>query len=382
MKPLRSSLLALAVILLLVSAFAVACGEAKTPETTAAPATTAAPTDTTAAQTDTTAAPTDSTAAPSGKAIELSLASQYPSSSDPSKSLERWGEKIAADSGGRLTVRHFSDQTLVSGPEMRIGVAAGTADLGSSAIYKPEPGFDPSVVLSQIILGLNYDDCLSIFADIWNEFPELWAGQWEKFKLIWITVSDPNLIVTVDTPVRTLADMKGLQLRIPSKYAAEMMKDLGAAPVEMSTGDWVVSLDKGTTDGAATSVGMVIDHQIAEKVKYVTKFGAGTGVQFLAMNKDKYESLPADLQKIIDDNMEFGRQDFVKTKKDAETAGYEYMKGAGMEIIDLSLEEYEKWNAAVRPTFDMIAADLDKAGFPGTELVNFALERAQFYLTN
>ncbi len=155
MKPFRSSLLALAIVLLLVSVLAVACGDAETPDTTAAPSdTTAAPTDTTAAPTDTTAAPTDTTAAPSGETIELSLASLYPAGAAPAQSLDRWCEKIAADSGGRLTVRHYTDGTLLAAPDIRIGVQEGTADLGCSFIYKPEPSFDPSLVMSQLILGL------------------------------------------------------------------------------------------------------------------------------------------------------------------------------------------------------------------------------------
>jgi len=368
-KTLRSSLLTLAIVLLLVSVFAVACGDAETPDTTAAP-------------TDTTAAPTDTTAAPSGETMELSLASLYPAGSPAAKALDSWCEKIAADSGGRLTIRHYTDNTLLTAPDMRTGVEAGTADFGSSLIYKPEPNLEPSLSLPALVQGRDHAACLSIFDEIWSEFPELWSGQWDKFKLLWITVADPNLLVTVDKPVRTMADISGLQLRMPSKDAGNVLKHLGAAPVEMSTGDWVVSLDKGTTDGAVTSIGMVLDHQIAEKVKYVTRYSLGTGIAFLAMNKEKYESLPADLQKIVDDSGEFGRQEFIQTKKDGEITGSEYMESAGMEFIDLPMEEQKKWDAAVRPVFDDIAADLDSKGFPGSELVNFALERAKYYQEN
>ncbi len=324
----------------------------------------------------------ETTQTTAGESIELSLASLYPASSAPAASLDRWCEKIATDSGGRLTVRHFTDSTLLTAPDMRTGVEAGTADLGCSFIYKPEPGFDPSLVMAQLILGLNYDDCLAIFEDLWNEFPDLWNGQWDKFKLIWITVIDPNLLFTVDTPVRTMADIKGLQIRMPSKSAGEMLKSLGAAPVEMSTADWVVSLDKGTTDGAATSVGSVLDHQVGEKLKYCTQYSTGPGVTFLIMNKQKYENLPADLQKVIDDSMKFGKEDMIQTKKASETEAYEYAEASGMEVISLAAEEYAKWDAAVQPVFDQIAADLDEAGFPGTELVEYALERAKYYQSN
>jgi TRAP-type C4-dicarboxylate transport system substrate-binding protein len=380
MKISRLLVALLALVLILVPLVAVACGEGDSTETTSAPTeTTAGGTETTAAPTETTAAPTETTAAPSGETIELSLASLYPATAPPAQSLQRWADKIAADSGGRLTIRHYSDSTLIAAPDMRTGVDAGTADLGSSFIYKPEPGFEPSMVMSQLILGLDYENCLKIFDDMWNEFPDLWNGQWEKFKVIWVTVIDPNLLVTTEKAVRTLDDIKGQQIRMPSKWAGEMLKNLGAAPVEMPTADWVVSLDKHTTDGAVTSVGSVLDHQVGEKLKYCTRYSTGPGVTFLIMNKQKYESLPADLQKVIDDNMEFGLQDFVQAKKDSEIEAIAYMEQSGVEFIDLTPEEYAKWDAAVQPVFDQIAKELNDAGHPGTELVEFALERAKFY---
>ncbi len=363
MKRSNLSVVLLVLVLLLASVLVVACGGEEPATTTAGGA-------------------TDTTQPASGEVIELSLASLYPAGSPPAQSLDRWCEKIAEDSGGRLKVRHYTDNTLVAAPDMRTGVEAGTADLGCSFIYKPEPGFDPSLVMSQLILGLNYEDCLKIFDDMWSEFPELWNGQWDKFKVMWVTVIDPNLLFTTKKPVRTMDDIKGLQIRMPSKSAGEMLKSLGAAPVEMSTADWVVSLDKGTTDGAVTSAGSVLDHKIGEKLKYVTLYSTGPGVTFLIMNKQKYDSLPADLQKILDDNMDFGKQDMIQSKKDAEKAAFEYLETTGTEVITLAAEEYEKWNVAVRPVFDKIAADLDAKGFPGTELINFCLERAEYYQAN
>lgn len=375
----KSAFLVIATVLILalVPLFAAACGEEETQSTT----TTAGQATTTTAQSTTTSAQatTTSQAKPNIEPVELSLASLYPATAPPAQSLDRWIQKVSEASNGLIKIRHFTDNTLVAAPDMRTGVEAGTADLGHSFIYKPEPGFEPSLVLSQLILGLNYENCLKIFDDIWNQFPEMWAGQWEKFKLLWITVIDPNLLFTVDKPVRKMEDIKGLQIRMPSKTAGDMLKALGAAPVSMSTADWVVSLDKHTTDGAATSIGSILDHKVGPKLKYLTRYSTGPGVCFLIMNKKKYESLPPELQKVLDETAEWGKQDFIQAKKDAEKQAYEYVKSCGMEVIDLSPEEYARWDAAVQPVFDQIAADLNKAGFPGTELVKFALERAKFY---
>jgi TRAP-type C4-dicarboxylate transport system substrate-binding protein len=359
MKTFKSSIIIM-VLLLLIPVFASAC---KTTEP--APATT----------------PTTPTtpAKPALEPIELSLASLYPPASAPSQSLERWAEKIKTESNGLLTIRHYPAGTLIAPPDMRNGVKSGVADLGFSFIYKPEPGFEPSMVMSQLILGLNYANCLKIFDDLWNEFPELWEGQWSNFKLIDVSTAEANLLFTTKKPVRSLKDLKGLQIRVPSATVADLFTALGAAPVSMSTADWVISLDKGTTDGASVTFSSLSDYKIAEKLKYYTYYSTGPGISFLIMNKDTWNSLSPDLQKVIDNNSDWIKQEMIQSKMATEKEGIEYAKSSGGEFITLSENEYARWDAAVKPVYDKIAADLNAAGYPGTELVNYALERAKYY---
>lgn len=322
---------------------------------------------------------TDSSAA---KSRELSMASLFPPESKPAKSLNRWAEKVNQETGGRISIRHFPANTLVAAPDMRSSLKVGVADIGCSFIYKPEPKFDPSIMLSQLILGLTYENCLKIFDDIWNRFPELWADQWKDYKLLWITPIDPNLMVTVKHPVRNLADLKKMQLRMPSPTTASMLKALGATPVSMSTADWIVSLDKGTTDGATISLGSLIDYKIGEKIDYVTNYSFGPGIMFLVMNKRTWNSLSPDIQEIVDVSAKWGRQDMIDEKKQTEKEAVDYLKSKGVEFIRLSPEEYAKWEKIVRPVFDKVAEDLNAKGFPGTQLIDFALERGKFYYSH
>jgi TRAP-type C4-dicarboxylate transport system substrate-binding protein len=307
------------------------------------------------------------------------MASLFPPDSDSAQSLNRWAERVKSESGGILSIRHYPANTLITAPEMRTGVKAGVADLGSSFIYKPEPRFEPSLFMSQLILGLNYENCIKIFDDLWNKFPDLWADQWKDFKLVWITTIDPNLLVTVKRPVRTLEDLKGLQIRIPNAMSANILKALGGVPVSMPVADWIVSLDKGTTDGGATSLGSLLDYKIAEKIRHITYYSTGPGVVFLIMNKDKWNALSPEMQKVINDSMKWGRQDMIDTKNKSVTASIDYLKKNGVEFHKLSTDEYGRWDKAASPVFEKIASDLTEKGFPGTEIVNFAIERAKFY---
>ncbi|GAB6194504.1 TRAP transporter substrate-binding protein DctP [Desulfocastanea catecholica] len=313
------------------------------------------------------------------KTVELTMASLFPPGSTSAKSLERWVQKIEEDSHGTLTIRHYPSNTLIAASDMRSGVKMGIADLGASFVYKPEPGFEPTMFLAQMIRGQDYDSCLNIIEDIFKEFPELWADQWKDFKLIWLTTADPNRIVTIKKPVHTIADMEGLQIRIPTAKTAEIIKQLGAIPVSMSSADWIVAIDKGMVSGAATSMGGVYDYKIGEKIKYVTRFSTGPGLVFLTMNKNSYNKLSPEHKKIIDNSMQMGKDDFINTKKTELKTAIDYLKNSGVEFIDLPAEEMKKWEAQLQPVFDGIAAELDKKGFPGTKLMNYALERADFY---
>ena len=317
--------------------------------------------------------------AKSKKPVKLTLASLFPPESPSAKSLNRWIDKVEKDSNGTLLIRHYPANTLIPAPEMRSSVKVGVADLGCSFIYKPEPGFEPSLFLSQLIRGLNYQSCLNILDDILTQFPDLWADQWKDFELIWLTTIDPNLIITLDKPVHTLSDLKGQQLRIPNPKAADILKRLGATPVSMPPADWIVSIDKGMTDGATTSLGSLLDYKIGAKIKYVTRYSTGPGMVFLTMNKRSYNRLSPEHKAIIDNAKQFGKQDMINTKKTELQHATDYLKENGVQYIDLPEQEMALWDETTLPVLKEIGDELNKKGFPGTKLVDFAIDRAEFY---
>ena len=174
-----------------------------------------------------------------------------------------------------------------------------------------------------------------------------------------------------------MADVKGLELRVPNAILADFVKNLGGSPISMSTPDWIASLDKGTTDGGVTTVGSMYDFQIADNFKYSTNFAMGCSVNYLIMNMDTWNSLSPELQKVIDDSLEKARQDAIDSWVESETLTRQFSLDAGIEFIELPDDEYARWNEAVAPVYGRMAADMDALGYPGTELVEFALSQAR-----
>jgi TRAP-type C4-dicarboxylate transport system substrate-binding protein len=377
----RGTAYILVFVLLLVLVVAVsACGTSESTTTTsAAPATTATTSATPTTAPPTTApASTDTTAAAfQGDPIELKMASMHAPTAPSGLDLEAWAEKIKEATNGTVTIRHYGSSQLIPGPDMPSGIRDGVADIGNSFIFKPEPGFEVGVNLTQLVRGKDLADGVRIFDALWAAYPDIMQSQWKDFKVLWIIPSLATILYTVDKPVRTMDDIKGLEIRVPNAITADFMKSLGASPVSMSTPDWITSLDKGTTDGGATTVGSMYDFRIAEKFKYATIFPMGNSINFLIMNMNSWNKLSPDQQKAIDDSLADARQSAINAWAESETAAKAYSLENGIEFIDLSPEEYANWNAAIQPVYDKMAADMDKAGYPGTDIVKTALDLAK-----
>jgi len=103
------------------------------------------------------------------------------------------------------------------------------------------------------------------------------------------------------TAIRTLADFKGKKIRIfASKFQSEAFDRLGATPVAMSLGDVLPALQQGAIDGAVASTAVFSAFHYQDAAKYVTETGQPAIFGIVEISKKWYDTLPADLQQIVD----------------------------------------------------------------------------------
>jgi TRAP-type C4-dicarboxylate transport system substrate-binding protein len=148
----------------------------------------------------------------------------------------------------------------------------------------------------------------------------------------------------------------------------------------MSTPDFMIGIEKGTVDGACLIFEAIPDNKLGGKIKYAITYSMGVPTPVgVFMNKDSFNSLPADLQKVIENSCEWGKEDMIRYW----SAGYEnakkYCQAEGIELISLTQEERAKFNTIIERNRDKVGADLDSKGHPGTEIVKFIRERAEQY---
>lgn len=314
------------------------------------------------------------------KPIELSLSHMYPAGSFEDKHINRWAKKVEEDSKDRLKFHIFPGGVLINAFETYSGVVKGVADIGASYRYDRK-GAELTGMISECFAGVP-DAAIGtrILDDLRKKFPE-WDKEWEAVKVLWAASDSPAYIVTKPRPVKTLEDLKGLQLRVPVREAAEGLKALGGTPVGMPLADFVIGLEKGTVDGGTVQKRAIQSYKLVPAAKYCTEMSLYSPSNwFTVMNWNKWKALPPDLQKVIDDNREWGKRDCVETFDAGDKAGLEWAKNLGMEFITLKPEEKKRWLAILADAYGKLAADLDAKGYPATKAFSFVRERMVEYI--
>jgi TRAP-type C4-dicarboxylate transport system substrate-binding protein len=281
-----------------------------------------------------------------------------------------WAKEIESRSGGKLTVRGFPSMQLGGRPpELYRQMVQGIADIVFTL-----PGYTsgdfPMMALTE--LPGTADSAEDGTRKLWRHFDQFLAREFTAAKVLMLWNSDGAGIMSRERPVRRLEDMKGLKVRTPSAAQAAQIQAMGATPIPMPVTQIYNSLERGVIDASMIPASAGLDFKLIEVAKYFT-YNAPLGHSpfLVSMNRKRYESLPADLKKIIDDTT--GLQLSLKgasTYDRQNVAALEAMKkGPNKELILLSADEKRRWFDNFKPMIRTQAEAADKAGLPGTGLV-------------
>jgi TRAP-type C4-dicarboxylate transport system substrate-binding protein len=109
--------------------------------------------------------------------------------------------------------------------------------------------------------------------------------------------------VVAKKAIRNVSDFKGKKIRtLASKFQTEPFNRLGATPVVMTLGDVLPALQQGTIDGSIGSIVIFTPMRFQDAAKFVTETGQPAVFVVVEISKKWYDTLPADLQKIVDGN--------------------------------------------------------------------------------
>ena len=171
-----------------------------------------------------------------------------------------------------------------------------------------------------------------------------------------LMMAEPSDVIS-KTPIRRLADFKGKKLRtFASKFQSEAWNRLGVAPIAMTLGDVLPAFQQGTIDGAVAGVGPFVHLHFIDVSKYITMIGQPAIFLVAEVNKKWYDSLPPDLQKIIDKDAAEQSIAIRSVATDLHNKSEAAWLAAGGEQINLPPDE----QAAMMKTLSSVGADVSK----------------------
>ena len=216
-----------------------------------------------------------------------------------------WCEKVAKESANRLKCQIYPSMQLGGTPPQLFEQARdGVAD-----IVWTLPGYTagrfPSVEAFELPFMMQSPEATS--KALWDYVQVHGANEFKDVKPLAFHVHGDGVFHMTNKPVKSMADLRGLKLRAPTRLTNKFIAMLGATPVSMPVPQVGDALSKGVIDGAVVPYEVVPAVKIQELVKFHTETDPAepafyTSTFIFAMNKAKYESLPADLKKVIDAN--------------------------------------------------------------------------------
>jgi TRAP-type C4-dicarboxylate transport system substrate-binding protein len=312
--------------------------------------------------------------------IKLKFANYFPATHKVSAIFDQFSQEINKRGGGKVEVSYYAGGTLLTAPKMAAGVATGIADIGLSHLAYTRGRFP---VMEAMELPLGFPSGY-IGTHVAGEFyDKVKPKEWDQFQPLIFSFSPPCGLQSVNKPVRTLEELKGMKIRGTGRIG-DLVKALGATPMPLEMVDLYEALRRGVIDGNYGALETLKGFKTGEIIKYVTAtWQIGVSYTFyVAMNKQKWDGLPPDMKKLFVDVSNEFRDKWAVEWNMIDLEGAEFLKSRGGQILNISDAEGAKWVRAAQPVVTDFKKDLASKGFNESEVdtwVAFIKERIEYW---
>src|SRR6202022_175324 len=277
------------------------------------------------------------------------------------QALQYMGRLVAERSGGRHHIRVFHSRQLGEEKETIEQTRAGAIDLNrtNGALIG---NFVPAMnVLAMPFLFRSIEHLQKVLdGPIGNEI----LNSFEPYGFVGLAFYDSGArsIYNSVRPVRSIADVKGLRIRVQqSAQMSEMIRALGAEPVELPYGQVLTGLATKLIDGAENNWPSFVTTGHYKYAGYYTLTEHTMSPEVLVMSLKAWESLSSEDRKIFREAAARASQFMREKWKDLDERSRRQAEAAGATIVtDFDRKPFEAAMAAIyaKAQRDPAAAEL------------------------
>lgn len=267
---------------------------------------------------------------------------------------EEFKALVEEKSGGRVAVNIYPSSQLGSAREMMEQVTMGTLDMTccDTADWAAALNIPELAVFNMPFLTKDLATQAELIRTIIpEEVPKMLEGSGTRLLMTYSNgIRQPLL---KNKPITCLEDIKGLKMRTAeTPLYVNLWNALGASTVTSAWSEAYTLLQQGVDDAVEADVTGLVNQNLQEQGKYLSKIGHLGAIYCVFINEDKWNSIPEDLQGIISECALESQEKQLSSRQASDDAAEKVMADAGVEINEISQEERSRMKDACQSIYD------------------------------
>ena len=303
--------------------------------------------------------------------VKLKYSNFFPPVHPISKLAEEWCKEVEKRTNGRVTFSYFPGNTLTPPMQTYDSVVKGIADMGQSLLAYAPGRLPLSEVLQQPLGYTNGYQATRLGNEYYKKFH---PKEFDDVKVMYLHGAAPGIFHTRKV-VSSIDDVKGLRIKANAENA-DIVKQLGGAPVTQPITETYDSIQKGLLDGVLLPVEALQGWKFAEVLKTTIENYAVSYMtsMYVIMNKGKWNGLSKEDQQAIEKINDEWNEKQGKLWVQLDNSAKEYAIQKGVKFVKASKEEEAKTAEKMKPILADYVKTMKAKGLPAEEALNFCLE--------
>lgn len=310
------------------------------------------------------------------KKLVLRVADQFPQGHFlPRYGIKPWMEQVTKASNGEVQFEYYPSEQLGKAKDLLSLVQTGVADV---VLFAPSYASDKMPLTAALELpGMFGSSCQGSQAFAKLARPEGILGQQEYgpngVRVLFAAVYPPYQMVSAKRKIDGPKDVDGMKLRVLGGAMDLTVRRLKGIGVKMASPDAFEAISRGTLDGAIFSYGVTVNYNIPAKYATIGP-GFGSAAAIFIISENRWKQLPEHVRKAMTDAGIQAGADVCAGMDKEEASDLDKLKAKGVSIVRWSGAEKAEMDAVLTDAARDWAAELDKRGKPGSDVLKAVRE--------
>jgi len=284
--------------------------------------------------------------------INITFSTMFPTSYYWVPITQKFIRKVEERTNGEVKFAFYHSKQLFGGKEEVPALQRGDIDM-----CIPNANYHSGTIKGSDVGALPF---------LWKDVHDAWhclkAGLWDQgLNQKWLKI---NIVILAQSPggfyhfgtkkraILKPADLKGMTIATSSTAHAKMVEELGGSPSFMSSGELYTALQRGTIDGILRPFLTYTGRKLYEVLDHLTITNAGNYTILMTINKNTWQRIPKDIQKVFRECAWEWAEDGYKATLESDAKAIETLKKHGMKIHTISDQVFQEFKKSIKKVYD------------------------------